>query len=402
MKILLLLIAFLPLGQQGEARAAGASISFSEIIKSYRAKRPFARFEEKIREKANFQAEGASSFSPNPFKLGFEAEKGIGPNEERKISSSIKKSIVFGKSKAAAHEQYLKAGLAEIANAKLEYREQEQELYALYANLRMHQKSYRLAKESMEQLTPLNDRARAASKRGTLGGLSAKKLELFLGNVKIELEKQKRSYELAADFLSNTSGVKIDTDPNSSTLAPPEFLSFNREFSENNYLPVVAKIEEEKSLTAQIGALGKYEIEAGAGYSYDLQSKESVVSVGIEFPLGLGSAATSERNSLEADRKVLSMKREFFAEKSKQQHALLISETKSLKETESLLHSKVSSFEKLYSNSQKAFSMGQADLGEVVEVMKELFESKLELATTVRETEEIQARIELFHSGDAQ
>lgn len=157
----------------------------------------------------------------------------------------------------------------------------------------------------------------------------------------------------------------------------------------------------QNALAAQATQVSRvYEVEAGIGVIHDLESRKTALLVELGVPLFPGSIVASEARELLAERKLLSVEADLETSRAKNLFNLMSTEVRRLRENQQLAKNKVEHVTQLYRDARKSFNRGQAEMGEVIETLAELYEAKVRYAETTQEVEKQVVELHFFLKGE--
>ena len=141
--------------------------------------------------------------------LGIAGERATAEGGNIKLDIVAKKKIAIGSNHASVARRYRFEADAELLSKQRDAREQELEVAKLFTQLKQRQEAFRVNSETLTLLEPLEKKAKAAVRLGTLGGLFAIRLKLAVDSARSALMHEKNAYALQAKTLSSISGVEL-------------------------------------------------------------------------------------------------------------------------------------------------------------------------------------------------
>lgn len=378
------------------------TIDLEALLAGARKTASLDRYAQALKDRATAQTDADARFMPGPTTLALEGEAVRGADgREARIQATIKKAMNFGVDAGSIGARYTAEADADLIAKKRERREQELELAKLYVQLRQRQAIDRIDREILGILDPLVRKAKAAAQRGTIGGFFATRWQLMVDGIRTDLEHTHSAYKLLAETLGKGTGVALPAEASGPMLPPLGATYRDAVLDEAAFLPAQELRLRQKALAARATQAGTVrEVEALVGATRDFATKANGIVVGVDIPLGIASAASSEARALDAEQSALRAETDYALTRARAQAALLAANTRRLADAQRIAEQRIANLTSLLAKAQAAFTRGQGEIGEVIETAKELHEAKLKLAELGLESDESVLTLTFFAKGD--
>jgi outer membrane protein TolC len=376
-----------------------ATITVETVVEAFRARNGLASLKEALSQLADARARASAGGFQEAAALSLEVET-TPPNGSTEAGRSSAPPRLSGEARAVVSQE-LVVGVDDAKNAArfraqaesgilekaLELADEERALVASYLELKKESLIFAELQSTKSKIGRYVSMSRQAARLGTLGGLAATQVELFLDQITSDLEQARLSFASEAERLSAATGLALQTIDTARFDALPRALaSAPAPASPPQLAPVERRLEalalEQESLLAR----RSLELGIGVARAWGEKQDTSVIAE-LRVPLGVGAAKKSEALALGAERLAARAEAELVKAKAARELARLEAEIKRLDGASSRLEARVERLSRLLTKTESAFRRGQGDVLEVMTTLRELLDTRLEEITTKIELE---------------
>jgi hypothetical protein len=366
------------------AEVASRALALSDLVQGFRGKHSLKGYAAKLEDLRHSQINSTGRRFQTPPNLAMEAELSPDGQHNRKFTAKLTQSIALGVDKNAINDRFSAGTSADLITKQIEMQEHEKEIAVIYTDLRLAQELYATSKSTSDMLDPLVKKAKAASDRGTLSGLFARRWSILLTKMRSDNTEALNSYGSSAATLTKITGLVISTDPSMHSLAAIPSTGIAKEFKNELYPQLKASMFRQKAMTAEaVQRQASSEISAGIGISHDFESKERAVTFEIAVPLFSSTIAKSSTAEIIANRDALTADTDIMVQRAHDQFTTLTTAADRAAASRHIADERVESLTALYLDSQKAFDRAQTEIAETVETLNELYDARRERAEKI-------------------
>lgn len=374
--------------------ASGATpISLDDFLTSFRKKGIAVKLAQATHDQTSSRAL-ASKSALGSWSTTFESEIGTRPDDERKVSAGLSRTMTFGVDEQEIERRFSKEGEADLLANQAEVREQELQIAKLYIKLRLQKALRDTANKTRDDLNPIVTSIQNAAKRGSIGYLASMRATLLLSEVSADLDAAQSNYRSLAKLANDAIGISVPDEPASADFVPVEGQLSNKDLELGDY-PAYKEILLRQDALASEAAIVSSQREVGAsiGVTRETRSSSTAVTLGIDIPILTGSVVSSRTRELHSSRSVLSAKADLIAAKVSQQYHLLKAEITAAQDRIRRLDGRLEEIGRLAESAASGFRRGQAEAEAVTEAIAKRYEVSVAKGEAIAEYENLIAEM---------
>ncbi len=364
-------------------------IDVAGVVSAFRGKNNLSAYKVAASSIASNRSIGQSERFPGAPKIAVEAE--LSPRrstDDNQLPGSatvrLAQSVAVGIDPARASGRFAALANAEVLERSFELVEQEREVVLIYVAARKELAVHQALETARADVERLASQAAQAAKLGTLGLLPATKARLLLDELTTNVEQSHLAYGAHVEQLSSATGLELSTK-----IGALAFAGLADEFGSEASTEIdgvarmrAFKLQEEAFAVERDVLLSRREVELSAGVrrSWGDLGGETSLLVEVALPLGAGAAARTEAAALTGERAALDARRELARKSLEREIAKAKADVTRLLGIVQRTEQRALRLEASLQRTSKAFRQGQAEVSEVLEILSELIEARVETA----------------------